>query len=70
MAKFDVLIRGGRVIDPANGILDEVKDVALKDGLIAAVAEPGEIAGAAEVYAGRRDRLGGPGRDARRRPLR
>ena len=54
MAEFDVLIRGGRVIDPANGILDEVKDVALKDGLIAAVAEPGEIRfaadeGAAEV---------------------
>ena len=51
MAEFDVLIRGGRVIDPANGILDEVKDVALKDGLIAAVAAPGEIAaeGAAEV---------------------
>ena len=34
--KFDILLRGGRVIDPANGI-DGVMDVAIKDGKIAAV---------------------------------
>jgi predicted amidohydrolase len=30
MAKFDLIVRGGRVIDPASG-LDGVHDVAVKD---------------------------------------
>lgn len=33
---YDFLIRGGRVIDPKNGV-DGVRDVAIKDGKIAAV---------------------------------
>jgi dihydroorotase len=33
---FDVVIRGGRVIDPANS-LDETADIAFKDGKIAAI---------------------------------
>ena len=37
MAKFDLIVRGGRVIDPASGI-DGVHDVAVKDGTIAQVA--------------------------------
>lgn len=36
--KFDVLIRGGRVIDPKNGI-DGIMDVAVKAGKIFAVAK-------------------------------
>jgi dihydroorotase len=36
MSKTDLLIRGGRVIDPANGI-DEICDVWVNDGLIAGV---------------------------------
>ena len=35
MAKFDLIVRGGRVIDPASG-LDGVHDVAVKDGTIRA----------------------------------
>lgn len=35
--EFDLLLRGGHVIDPANGI-DAVMDVAVKDGKIARVA--------------------------------
>ncbi|MFQ5733508.1 MAG: amidohydrolase family protein [Planctomycetaceae bacterium] len=35
---FDILIRGGKVIDPSQGIRG-VRDVAVKDGVIAAVAE-------------------------------
>src|SRR5438876_9331592 len=33
---FDLLLRGGRVIDPASGI-DGVRDVAIRGGKIAAV---------------------------------
>ena len=33
-----LLIRGGRVIDPANGV-DKVADVLIADGKIAAVGE-------------------------------
>lgn len=36
--QFDLVITGGRVIDPASG-LDGVRDVAVRDGKIAAVAE-------------------------------
>ena len=35
---FDVVLKGGRVIDPASGI-DGVRDVAIKGGRIANVAE-------------------------------
>ncbi|WP_315813800.1 amidohydrolase/deacetylase family metallohydrolase [Bradyrhizobium sp. SZCCHNR2028] len=35
-ASFDLLLRGGRVIDPASGI-DGLKDVAIRNGRIAAV---------------------------------
>jgi len=35
-AKFDLVLRGGRVIDSASG-LDDVADVAIRDGKIAAV---------------------------------
>ena len=33
---FDLLLRGGRVIDPASGV-DVLKDVAVRDGKIAVV---------------------------------
>ena len=33
---FDLLLRGGRVIDPAQGI-DGLKDVAIRGGKIAAI---------------------------------
>jgi len=35
--RFDVVVRGGRVIDPANG-LDGVRDIGIRRGRIAAVA--------------------------------
>jgi dihydroorotase len=46
-SKYDLLIRGGRVIDPSVH-LDAVRDVAISGGRIAAV-EPAIGAGAAEV---------------------
>lgn len=36
-AQYDFLIKGGHVVDPKNGV-DAVRDVAIKDGRIAAVA--------------------------------
>ncbi|MBT4485230.1 MAG: amidohydrolase/deacetylase family metallohydrolase [Candidatus Latescibacteria bacterium] len=36
--KYDILLKGGHVIDPANSI-DDVMDVAIKDGKIALVGE-------------------------------
>src|SRR4249920_3116525 len=36
-AAFDVVLKGGRVIDPASGV-DGVRDVAIKDGRVAQVA--------------------------------
>ena len=36
--KFDVVLTGGRVMDPSNG-LDEIADVAVRDGKIAALAQ-------------------------------
>ncbi|MGY2046901.1 amidohydrolase/deacetylase family metallohydrolase [Methylobacterium sp. JK268] len=47
-ARYDQLLRGGRVIDPANGI-DGIRDVAVRDGRIAAVAETILPSSAAEV---------------------
>lgn len=45
-----VLIRGGRVIDPATG-LDAPRDVLLRDGKVAAIESPGKIkAPDAEVF--------------------
>lgn len=45
---FDLVIAGGRVIDPASGT-DTVLDVAVKDGRVAAVGEGLAAAGAAET---------------------
>ena len=36
MSAYDLILKGGHVIDPANQI-DEVTDVAIKDGRIARV---------------------------------
>jgi dihydroorotase len=45
-----LLIRGGRVVDPAGG-LDAKRDVLLRDGKIAAIENPGQIRAAdAEVF--------------------
>ena len=45
---FDLILRGGHVIDPAQG-LDGIMDVAVRDGRIAAVGKrhrrPGEGGG-------------------------
>jgi dihydroorotase len=46
-ANFDLVIKGGRVIDPSSG-LDAVRDVAIAGGRIAAV-EPSIAGGAAET---------------------
>lgn len=46
--KYDLLIRGGHVIDPKNGI-NEVRDVAVSKGLIAAVAKNIPASDAARV---------------------
>jgi dihydroorotase len=45
-----IVIKNGRVVDPANGI-DAVRDVALEDGVIAAVAENIDVTGAEEFDA-------------------
>jgi dihydroorotase len=36
MSKHDSIIRGGRVIDPANGV-DAVLDIGIRDGQISAI---------------------------------
>ena len=56
--KFDLIVRGGRVIDPAQG-LDGIHDVAVKDGKIARVAP--RIAGTAARTVNARNRLVIPG---------
>ena len=40
----ELLILGGRVVDPASGV-DGLRDVLLRDGRIAAVEQPGALAG-------------------------
>jgi dihydroorotase len=45
--KYDLLLSGATVIDPSQGI-DAVRDVAVKDGLIAAVSEGIDTAAARE----------------------
>ena len=54
MAKYDLILKGGRVIDPSQG-LDGQRDVAIAGGRIAAVAEalPGEDADRIVDVAGR-----------------
>ncbi len=47
MATFDVILRGGRIVDPGTGT-DEVADIAFKDGKVAAVGAEAK-AGSAEV---------------------
>ncbi|HVW78140.1 MAG TPA: dihydroorotase [Alloacidobacterium sp.] len=45
-----ILIRGGRVIDPASS-LDAERDILLKDGRVSAVEAPGKLNGAAKQEA-------------------
>lgn len=45
---WDLLLKGGRVIDPKNGV-DRVADVAVKDGRVAAVAPGLDVSRAAKV---------------------
>jgi dihydroorotase len=58
MAKFDLIVRGGRVIDSASG-LDGVHDVAVKDGVIVQVAS--RITGTAARTVDARNQLVIPG---------
>jgi dihydroorotase len=51
-AKYDLLIRGGRVIDPAAG-RDGLADVAISEGRIAAIARDVPASDAAEVLEAR-----------------
>ncbi len=46
--EYDVLLKGGRVIDPKNG-LDQPMDVAVRGGVIAAVARDIDAARARET---------------------
>jgi dihydroorotase len=46
--RYDLLIRGGTVIDPANGINGQ-KDVALSGGRVAGLLDPGDPATAGDV---------------------
>ena len=45
---YNILIKGGHVIDPKNNI-DDVMDVAIKDGKIAQVAKNIDIKQAAQI---------------------
>ena len=46
---YDLLLAGGRLLDPAQGINDEPRDVAFRDGKVAAVAESIDPALAAQT---------------------
>src|ERR1041384_7490804 len=49
--QYDLLLKGGHVLDPKNGV-DAVRDVAIRDGKIAAVAaniSPGAAAKSIDV---------------------
>ncbi|MGH2600901.1 MAG: amidohydrolase family protein, partial [Dehalococcoidia bacterium] len=48
MAMYDLVIRGGTLIDPAQGVHDR-RDVAFRGGMVAAVASEIAAAEAAEV---------------------
>jgi dihydroorotase len=58
-AAFDVVLKGGRVIDPAAGV-DGVRDVAIKDGRVAQVA-PDVLASSARETVDCRGKLVLPG---------
>lgn len=45
---FDLIVRGGRVIDPVSGV-DGVRDIAVSDGKVCELAESLEICAAKEV---------------------
>jgi dihydroorotase len=47
-ARYDLLLKGGHVIDPKNQI-SEVRDVAIRDGVIAAVVRDIPVAQARKV---------------------
>ena len=49
---YDILLQGGQVIDPAHG-LNAVRDIAIKDGRIAAVAESIAPSAAKQVVSAR-----------------
>ena len=49
MSQYDWIIRDGRVIDPANGIDDEL-DLAISDGVIARVERALDVSTAERVY--------------------
>jgi len=49
---YDILLQGGQVIDPAHG-LNAVRDIAIKDGRIAAVAESIAPSAAKQVISAR-----------------
>lgn len=49
---YDILLQGGQVIDPAHG-LNAVRDIAIKDGRIAAVAETIAPSAARQVISAR-----------------
>ncbi len=46
---FDVVVKGGRVIDPSNGI-DGLNDVGIKDGMIAQIAPRLDPSGARAIF--------------------
>ena len=48
MAGIDLLLKGGHVIDPENGI-DAAMDVAVKDGVVASVAADIPASGASRT---------------------
>ena len=48
-ATYDLVLSGGNLLDPAQGINDEPRDVAFKDGKVAAVADHIDPAAAAQT---------------------
>jgi predicted amidohydrolase len=50
MMTFDLVIRGGRVIDPANG-LDQTTDIAFKAGKVAAIGSDADGSASEVIHA-------------------
>ena len=48
-ATYDLVLSGGNLLDPAQGINDEPRDIAFKDGKVAAVADHIDPASAAQA---------------------
>ena len=48
-ATYDLVLSGGNLLDPAQGINDEPRDIAFKDGKVAAVADHIDTASAAQA---------------------